>query len=29
MKLNKFVYLYPKPLGNHTFKVMNKYLEIY
>ena len=29
MKLNKFAYLYPKPLGNHTFKVMKKYLEIY
>ena len=24
MKLNKFAYLYPKPLGNHTFKVMKK-----
>ena len=29
MKLNKFAYLYPKPLGNHTLKIMKKYLEIY
>ena len=29
MKLNKFLYLYSKPLGNHTFKIMEKYLEIY
>ena len=29
MKLNKFAYLYSKPLGNHTFKIMKKYLEIY
>ena len=24
MKLNKFVYLYSKPLGNHTLKIMKK-----
>ena len=24
MKLNKFTYLYSKPLGNHTFKIMKK-----
>ena len=24
MKLNKFAYLYSKPLGNHTFKIMKK-----
>ena len=24
MKLNKFAYLYSKPLGNHTLKIMNK-----
>ena len=29
MKLNKFAYLYSKPLGNHTIKIMKKYLEIY
>ena len=29
MKLNKFVYLYSKPLGNHALKLMKKYLEIY
>ena len=29
MKLNKFAYLYSKPLGNHTLKIMKKYLEIY
>ena len=29
MKLNKFDYLYSKPLGNHTLKIMKKYLEIY
>ena len=29
MKLNKFAYLYLKPLGNHTLKIMKKYLEIY
>ena len=29
MKLNMFAYLYSKPLGNHTSKVMKKYLEIY
>ena len=28
-KLNKFAYLYSKPLGNHTLKIMKKYLEIY
>ena len=29
MKLNKFAYLYSKPLRNHTLKIMEKYLEIY
>ena len=29
MKLNKFLYLYSKPLRNHTLKIMKKYLEIY
>ena len=29
MKLNKFAYLYSKPLGNHTLKIMKKYLENY
>ena len=29
MKFNKFAYLYSKPLGNHTLKIMKKYLEIY
>ena len=29
MKLNKFAYLYSKPLGNHTLKIIKKYLEIY
>ena len=29
MKLNMFAYLYTKPLGNHTLKIMKKYLEIY
>ena len=29
MKLNKFAYLYSKPVGNHTLKIMKKYLEIY
>ena len=29
MKLNKFAYLYSKPLGNHTLKIMKKFLEIY
>ena len=29
MKLNKFAYLYSKPLKNHTLKIMKKYLEIY
>ena len=29
MKLNKFAYLYLKPLGNHTLKIMKKCLEIY
>ena len=29
MKLNKFAYLYSKPLGNHTLKIMKKYQEIY
>ena len=29
MKLNKFAYLYSKPLGNYTLKIMKKYLEIY
>ena len=29
MKCNKFAYLYLKALGNHTFKIMKKYLEIY
>ena len=24
MKLNKFAYLYSKPLGNHTVKIMKK-----
>ena len=24
MKLNKFAYLYSKPLGNHTLKIMEK-----
>ena len=24
MKLNKFAYLYPKPPGNHTFKIRKK-----
>ena len=24
MKLNKFAYLYSKPLGNHTFKILKK-----
>ena len=24
MKLNKFAYLYSKPLGNHTLKIMKK-----
>ena len=24
MKLNKFAYLYSKPLGNHTLKMMKK-----
>ena len=24
MKLNKFSYLYSKPLGNHTLKIMKK-----
>ena len=24
MKLNKFAYLYTKPLGNHTLKIMKK-----
>ena len=24
MKLNKFVYLYSKPVGNHTLKIMKK-----
>ena len=24
MKLNKFEYLYSKPLGNHTLKIMKK-----
>ena len=29
MKLNKFAYLYSKPLGNHTVKIMKKkHLEI-
>ena len=27
MKLNKFAY--SKPLGNHTLKIIKKYLEIY
>ena len=26
MKLNKFAYLYSKPLGNHTLKIMKKIL---
>ena len=26
MKLNKFAYLYPEPLGNHTLKIMKKIL---
>ena len=30
MKLSKFAYiLYSKSLGNHTLKIMEKYLEIY
>ena len=29
MKLNMFAYLYSKPLGNHSLKIMKKYLEIY
>ena len=33
MKLNKFAYLYSKPLRNHTLKIMKKngkkYLDIY
>ena len=29
MKLNKFAYLYSKPLRNNTLKIMKKYLEIY
>ena len=29
MELNKFAYLYSKPLGNHTLKIMKKYLEIH
>ena len=29
MKLNKFAYLYSKPLGNHTLKITKKNLEIY
>ena len=29
MKLNKFAYLFSKPPGNHTLKIMKKYLEIY
>ena len=29
MKLNKFAHLYSKPLGSHTLKIMEKYLEIY
>ena len=24
MRLNKFAYLYSKPLGNHTLKIMKK-----
>ena len=24
MKLNRFAYLYSKPLGNHTLKIMKK-----
>ena len=28
MKLNQFAYVYSKPLGNHTLKIMKKYLEI-
>ena len=27
MKLNKFAYLYSKPLRIHTLKIMKKYLE--
>ena len=26
MKLNKFAYLYSKPLGNHTLKIMKNIL---
>ena len=29
MKLNMVAYLYSKPLGNHSLKIMKKYLEIY
>ena len=29
MKLNKFAYLYSKPLWNYTLKMKKKYLEIY
>ena len=27
MKLNKFAYLYSKPHGNHSLKIMKKNLE--
>ena len=29
MKLKKYACLYSEPLGNHTVKIMKKYLEIY
>ena len=29
MTLDKFDYLYSKQIGNHTLKIMKKYLEIY
>ena len=29
IKLDKFAYLYSKPLGNHTLKIMRKYLKNY
>ena len=29
MKLNMFAYVYSKPLGNHSLKIMKEYLEIY
>ena len=29
MKLSKFIYLHSQLFGNHTLKIMKKYLEIY